>query len=267
MDIWGRYKSALGYRTNNGGIDSYGVDHSNFSLRDEIAYQTARENRERQMIQSYNNQGITCDYPQAGTNFWGGLPENNYGFGNSNIESNIGNITTKLNNQPNFISNSTTNNVWQNIKNGTAVVTDTIRYAPEETWKKIESLGELAADTKLAYDYWQKMNETGKTLVKTFGTGQGADIDNYYHPLLQCELAKISPTSRDWGLRLGYAKEIWDYHKKKGQMPIPEISTDMQKDLHNNLYGSNLGYYNPNKSCWEMLDERRTPNMRKANIR
>lgn len=45
------------------------------------------------------------------------------------------------------------------------------------------------------------------------------------------------------------------------------ISADSQKDLQNNLYGSNLGYDNPNKSCEDMLDDRRTPNMRKANIR
>ena len=81
------------------------------------------------------------------------------------------------------------------------------------------------------------------------------------------ELKENLVQSRDWGLRLGYAKEILDYHKKKGTMPMSEISADSRKDLQNNLYGSNLGYYNPNKSCWEMLDDQRTPNMRKANIR
>ena len=125
----------------------------------------------------------------------------------------------------------------------------------------------MAADTQIAYDYWQQMKQTGRKLVNTYGSGQGNGIDNYYHPLLQCELAKISPASRDWGLRLGYAKEILDYHKKKGTMPMSEISADSRKDLHNNFYGSNLGYYNPDKNCWEMLDDRRTPNMRKANIR
>lgn len=151
-------------------------------------------------------------------------------------------------------------NVWKNIKDGATIAVDTVRYAPEV-------LGELAADTKLAYDYWQKMKQTGNTLVNTFGPNQGADTDNYYHPLLQCELAKISPTSRDWGLRLGYAKEILDYHMKKNNMALTDIAADSRKDLQNNLYGSNLGYYNPDKSCEEMLDDKRTPNMRKANIR
>lgn len=30
-----------------GGIDTYGVNHNNFSLRDELEYQFARQNRER----------------------------------------------------------------------------------------------------------------------------------------------------------------------------------------------------------------------------
>ncbi|MBR6355819.1 MAG: hypothetical protein IKR92_03085 [Alphaproteobacteria bacterium] len=35
---------------------------------------------------------------QLGTNFWGGTPENNYGFGTSNISQNIENVTNRLNN-------------------------------------------------------------------------------------------------------------------------------------------------------------------------
>ena len=88
MDIWKKYKSPLGYETGNNGIDSYGVNHSGFSLRDEIEYQTARADRENKLIQDYNNQGITENYPQVGTSFWGN-PENNYGFGSSNITSAI----------------------------------------------------------------------------------------------------------------------------------------------------------------------------------
>ncbi len=98
MDIWGKYKSALGYQNNDCGIDSFGVNHNSFSLRDELAYQMARSNREQELIQNYNNQGITKDYPQYGTNFWGSSPENNYGFGVSNIENNIENVTKRLKN-------------------------------------------------------------------------------------------------------------------------------------------------------------------------
>ena len=240
MDIWKKYKSPLGYYNNDNQIDSYGVDHSGFSTRDELNYQMARQQKEDTMLQQYNNQGITSNYPQYTTNFWGQSADNNYGFGNSDIEGNVEKMKSSSLN---------------------------IRNPITSLYNAGHKIGELAADAKIAYDYLQKMKQTGRKLVTTYGPNQGANIDNYYHPLLQCQLAKISPTSRDWGLRLGYAKEIWDYHKKKGTMPMSEISADSRKDLQNNLYGSNLGYYNPNKSCWEMLDDQRTPNMRKANIR
>lgn len=196
--------------------------------------------QEKEKEQNHNNQGNLSNYTQYPTNFWGNSADNNYGFGNSDIEGNVEKMKSSSLN---------------------------IRNPITSLYNAGHKIGELAADAKIAYDYLQKMKQTGRKLVTTYGPNQGADIDNYYHPLLQCQLAKISPTSRDWGLRLGYAKEIWDYHKKKGTMPMSEISADSRKDLQNNLYGSNLGYNNPNKSCWDMLDDRRTPNMRKLGIR
>ena len=150
--------------------------------------------------------------------------------------------------------------VWQAAKDGMAIAANTLRYAPE-------GFGEALADAHIAYKYWKEMNQTGDKLVKQYGSGAGVDIDNYYHPLLQCQLAKISPESRDYGLRLGYAKEIYDYNKKKSIMPMDILVDDMRKDLYNNLYGNNIGYYNQDRPCWELLDEKRTENMRKANIR
>ena len=98
MDIWPKYKSTLGYLAGDSKIDTYGVDHSKFSLRDEIAYQMARADREEQLIKNFNSQGINKDYPQYGTNFWGGNAENNYGFGSSDISENIENVTNSLKN-------------------------------------------------------------------------------------------------------------------------------------------------------------------------
>ena len=92
MEMFNKYKSPLGYQVGENQIDSYGVDHSGFSVRDELAYQRARQQRENQIIQNYNNQGINQDYPQAGTNFWGNSPDDNFGFGNSQISSNIENV-------------------------------------------------------------------------------------------------------------------------------------------------------------------------------
>ena len=80
-------------------VDSYGVDHSGFSTRDELEYQSARLARENQLAENFSKQRITEEnYPQYGTNFWGGSAENNYGFGTSNIKQNIENVTNRLNN-------------------------------------------------------------------------------------------------------------------------------------------------------------------------
>ena len=90
MKMFNKFQSPLGYQVTDDLIDTYGVDHSNFSARDEVEYQFARQNKENQLIQNYNNQGLSDNYPQYGTNFWGN-PDNNYGFGSSNIHDNIEN--------------------------------------------------------------------------------------------------------------------------------------------------------------------------------
>ena len=102
MDIWDEIKKLSGYQSGRGGVDSYGVDHSGFSTRDELEYQSARLARENQLAENFSKQGIAEEnYPQFGTNFWDGSPENNYGFGTSNIKQNIENVTNQLNNNAN----------------------------------------------------------------------------------------------------------------------------------------------------------------------
>ena len=91
MDMYPKYISLFGYQTNDGKIDSYGVDHSVFTIRDELEYQFARNKREQDLMKQYNAQGITKNFPQYGTNFWGNSA-NNYGFGSSNISANIENM-------------------------------------------------------------------------------------------------------------------------------------------------------------------------------
>ena len=54
-------------------------------------------------MKQYNNQGITSNYPQYTTNFWGSSADNNYGFGTSNIGNNIENM--QATNQPQQTSN------------------------------------------------------------------------------------------------------------------------------------------------------------------
>ena len=91
MDMYPKYISPFGYQTNNGKIDSYGVDHSGFTTRDELEYQFARDKREQDLMNQYNAQGIIKNFPQYGTNFWGNSA-NNYGFGMTNIADNITNM-------------------------------------------------------------------------------------------------------------------------------------------------------------------------------
>ncbi|MBQ8784959.1 MAG: hypothetical protein IJZ59_02830 [Alphaproteobacteria bacterium] len=50
MNMYPQYKSKSGYYINDDGIDSYGVNHKNFTTRDELEYQFARVEREKQMI-------------------------------------------------------------------------------------------------------------------------------------------------------------------------------------------------------------------------
>ena len=95
-------------------------------------------------------------------------------------------------------------------------------------------------------------------LVRKYGSGQGAEIDNYYHSLLQCELAKISQESQRNGILLGYAKEVADYVKKRSNGQNRKvILEDSRKDLQNNMYGSKLGERNKNKPCEWLLENRK----------
>ena len=92
MSFFKQYRTPFGYVADGNQVDAYGVDHSNFSTRDEVEYQFARQEREKQMAEQLKQQVIEPEnYPQLGATFWGNNPENNYGFGNSNISANIEN--------------------------------------------------------------------------------------------------------------------------------------------------------------------------------
>lgn len=57
MDIWKKHISPSGYYTNPNGIDSYGVDHSNFTLAEELEYQYNRTNQENKILQQMKQHG------------------------------------------------------------------------------------------------------------------------------------------------------------------------------------------------------------------
>ena len=95
MDFFGKYKSPFGYYNNANQIDSYGVNHSGFTTRDELEYQFARQQRENELMNQCKAQGITENFPQYGANFWGNSA-NNYGFGSSDIGNKLENINKPL---------------------------------------------------------------------------------------------------------------------------------------------------------------------------
>lgn len=129
----------------------------------------------------------------------------------------------------------------------------------------IKRITAFPADSLEAFDYWRKIHHAGDILVGTFGEGVKAaeGIDEYYHPLLQCVLAQKGEAHAKNGIALGYLKEMVDeYLDSDGK-----ITEDNIKDLQNNRYGSIIGKNNPDADCRDLLDDRRTPNMRKLGIR
>ena len=117
--MYPKYTSPFGYQTGVGGIDTYGVNHNNFSLRDEIEYQFAQDKREQELMKQYNAQGIIENYPQYTTNFWGNSAANNYGFGTSNIADNIANLpqTTQILQQQTQLQNNIQSNNFATQQN------------------------------------------------------------------------------------------------------------------------------------------------------
>ncbi len=156
MQMYGNYISPLGYQNGDNGIDSYGVNHNGFSLRDELAYQATRQQREKQLMQNYNAQGITSNYPQYSTNFWGNSA-NNYGFGNFNIEANIENMQNTLN-QPMQYAQNTLPNIVNDV-NQTSKMIDYSLYGNDFSKEFIDN---MLGDTRFQHAMQRtKFNEGG----------------------------------------------------------------------------------------------------------
>ena len=80
--MYRKYTSPLGYQTGTDGIDTYGVNHNGFSLRDELEYQNARQSRENRLMQNFNSQGMAENHSIAGSLFQNGNSSNNYDVNN-----------------------------------------------------------------------------------------------------------------------------------------------------------------------------------------
>ncbi len=143
---------------------SYGVDHSNFSTRDEVEYQFERFEKEKQMAENLKQQGIEPEnYPQLGTAFWGNNPENNYGFGNSNISANIEN---RKNQTPLTNVGNANQNIWNRNQ-----------YQTPTPWAKQEINSSLDSAKPLYKNPHPKGYSAGDIALEALkGFGQGTIV-------------------------------------------------------------------------------------------
>ena len=169
MDFFGKYKSPFGYYNNANQIDSYGVNHSGFTTRDDLEYQFARQQRENELMNQYKSQGMMENFPQYGANFWGNSA-NNYGFGLSDIAGNIRGMKPPLNQGVQYAQNTLfdgANNVNQKLNTNPNLNPNSI--SDEELYKKM----------------WTNIKEYEKVIdypyLDTKGyitVGGGANVDN-----------------------------------------------------------------------------------------
>ena len=255
MDIWDEIKKLTGYQSGNGGVDSYGVDHSGFSLHDEIAYQDARLTRENQLAEGFAKQGIAEEnYPQFGTNFWGGSPENNYGFGTSNISQNIQNVTNQLNNSANngqvFANSDYTVNTESLVgkpssyfqNNNTSGLSnqnvDTLQTTNQSPIHQI-----VGGTMDMASEYFKMKNHGYKNL------------DDYHHCKANFNAAARGPYGYNTAKALGDAKEKFDFYWNQYYKGLDEDEAqkdrfhDLRVNATGRLRGNSGVYRNAQDAC------------------
>ena len=255
MDLYPKYKSPFGYQVGDNGIDSYGVDHSEFSSRDEIEYQMARDNRENQLAQNFINMGIAEEnYPQYGTNFWGDA-NNNYGFGSSNISSAISAHpamnTTPIPMQP---VQTLTPQAQMSMNLSGTDNGDVPRY-----W-------ESAAEGKRVYDYMiqQEGNFTppiqrpefyqlsaikaAPNLIQNYNKLAPQKVtDKYKHAYMNCSAAQYGQGGADVAMLASNLREWYD--KKVGKNTLDSS----EGDQYANRIGRFLGSKYPKGDCDELV--------------
>ena len=237
--MFNKYKSPLGYQNGENQIDSYGVDHSGFTLRDEIAYQMARQQRENQIIQNYNNQGITQDYPQLGTNFWGNSPDDNFGFGSSDI---IENIAKKNQNNNSQTLDKETNNIpryWDTAADGKKVW----NYVQQQEGNVIP-----AKQNKLAYGV-SGLTGGAKAIYNFITLRSKPYTDKYKHSLINCNSAQSGKGGYDT------IKALSDYKEHDDVSSGGNTIDSSLADQYANKIGRLLGTKYPNGDCDELVQK------------
>ena len=221
-------------------IDSYGVDHSGFTTRDEIEYQMARQQRENQMIKNYNNHGITQDYPQAGTNFWGNSPDNNFGFGSSNIANNIENM-----------QNTPVPNV-QNQAYGTSAMAGSSSNSSFSNsinpYARIKQLLEQNDYTQnQAQSFEQKVNYTQSNNINS-GYGQSNTKPQAYNMFGTSPQNAIETTHKALDI-----EPVGDVTKKTTLNRFENIKRELQQDALDVAYGASRTINGMTAGGWDYL--------------
>lgn len=245
MDMYPKYTSPFGYQTGTGGIDSYGVNHNNFSLRDEIEYQFAREKRENQLKEQYNAQGITSNYPQYTTNFWGNAA-NNYGFGMTNIADNIANmknittlipVATAVPQQQ--VQDSVQPQIWETAAAGKQVYDNVVRNE-----------GNYQPQNQNMLNYGISAVQGGYNLLRNYFPLKELNVtDKYKHALMNCQPSQYGQGGADIAELASNIRETHD------RMTGSNSLDNSMGDQYANMIGRLLGSKYPDGDCNALIQK------------
>ena len=259
MSFYKQYTSPLGYVSNGNSVDTYGVDHSGFTTRDELQYQTARINRENDLMTQMNNQGMTT-YPQYGTNFWGTNADNNYGFGTSNISNNIEN--RQQNTVPTSIMPQQSNFGYPELR---ADKRNIFNSAIENFVSKTDTLQSdanllnqvIGAARDLGENYINMVNANYKSTPEM--QNHGTTIDNYYHCIGNYNAAQRGIGGVATASVIDVGREIMDYPKNIFQKnkTIHEANNDFINDMKVNIDGQKMAQSNLYSSAFDACEKYR----------
>ena len=238
MDMYPRYKSKFGYQIGNDQIDSYGVDHSGFTTQDEVAYQFAREEKENALLEQMKKQGITENFPQYGTNFWG-KSDNNYGFGMTNISHNIENMSSPTPQTTTVPPQPVQPKYWETAQEGKQVYENVVRnegnYQPQEQ--------------NMLY-YGISAIQGGLNLIKNFPEMSKMKVsDKYKHAFVNCKASQYGQGGAD------IAKLASDLREWNDVRTGSNTIDTSQGDNYANLIGRLLGRKYPNGDCNELIQK------------
>mgnify|MGYP007070231268 CR=1 FL=1 len=248
-------------------IDTYGVDHSGFSTRDELYYQNARINRENEIMTQLRNQGIAKN-PHYTTEFWGTSKDNNYGFGTSNIEKNIENIKYHDTSLKSSISNSESplsrdNNalkmndvgILEQTKDFLQNTSTELKNNISDAYNTYKNDGLYALGKQYAEPSVKRAMKAADWLTEL----PISDVNK--HQYVSCVGSTGGPLATTETLAGGVYKEILDTknklsdpQKKQAYGGVLGVLADAQKDLANDFKGAWRGFKTRNPlDCEEFL--------------